>query len=371
MRGTMTLREPFAGSYRDGDVDFLLKVIAFESTPLPEKERLLRTGAKHYSEMLGPEHEPTTPYLVAFEAASAANRRRFATNILSLSKYIEGRHIGPIWLVSLARAGTPVGVLLKRALKVYLARDVRHVSLSIVVDRGIDTAALDYLRNELGARDDEVVFVDGWTGKGTIAAELQRAIARYNVDRSAELDPQLHVVADLCGATAAAATTDDYVIPSSLLGATVSGLISRTILAKSSSEPGSFHACRYYAELNGVDRSLSFVDSVEAEFASVLREGVPPLPQRERRGEEADLAATALEAWRTRLRLSSARFLKPGIGEATRVLLRRLPRQLVVRDAEDPDVRATLLLAAERGTPVMIDPMLPWKALAAIVEVEP
>ena len=74
------------------------------------------------------------------------------------------------------------------------------------------------------------MFVDGWTGKGVIAAELRRAVTSFKRGHGAELDPGLYAVADLCGAAAFAATSDDYLIPSSVLGATISGLVSRSIL---------------------------------------------------------------------------------------------------------------------------------------------
>ena len=44
--------------------------------------------------------------------------------------------------------------------------------------------------------------------------------------------------------------------------------------------------------------------------------------------------------------------IKPGIAEATRALLRRMPERLLVRDRQDADVAHLLHLAGERGIPV-------------------
>jgi hypothetical protein len=356
----------FSGSYDPGDVTFLLKVVALGITGVAEKEALIQSGSRHYSEMIGPEHDASPAYLAAFDDALAANGDRLARDVLSLAALIDAsRPEGPLWLVSLARAGTPVGALLGRCLRARFARDARHVSVSIIAGRGVDARALDHLRGPLGALDDAVVFVDGWTGKGVIAGELARAVADYNGSRGASLDPTLHVVADLCGVTPAAATTDDYVIPSCLLGATVSGLVSRSILNADVVGDGDFHACRFYDELRPDDRSRAFLDDLAARVARVA---VPsPPPPRDLAAERAR-ATAALDACRSAYGVSSASFVKPGIGEATRVLLRRVPRRLVVRDRGDPQVRATVTLAAEKRVPVDEDPALPWAALALIEE---
>jgi hypothetical protein len=61
-----------------------------------------------------------------------------------------------------------------------------------------------------------------------------------------------------------------------------------------------------------------------------------------------------------------ANLVKPGIGEATRVLLRRVPRLLVVRTPAAPEVRHLLVLAEEKGVPVEVDPALPYHAVSLI-----
>ena len=49
-----------------------------------------------------------------------------------------------------------------------------HYGISIVRDRGIDPVALSMIESRHGTNG--IVFVDGWTGKGAIAAELKKAI---------------------------------------------------------------------------------------------------------------------------------------------------------------------------------------------------
>ncbi|MBV2192970.1 MAG: hypothetical protein KUL81_06500 [Azonexus sp.] len=63
-------------------------------------------------------------------------------------------------------------------------------------DRGIDANALDTILAR-GARPDSIVFIDGWTGKGVITAELTKAVAEYNRDRGTCISPDIYVLSDL------------------------------------------------------------------------------------------------------------------------------------------------------------------------------
>ena len=55
-----------------------------------------------------------------------------------------------------------------------------------------------------------------------------------------------------------------------------------------------------------------------------------------------------------------------GLGEATRALLRRVPRLLILRDPASIEVRHLVQLATERGVPIEIDPSLALHAVAII-----
>ena len=83
-------------------------------------------------------------------------------------------------LVSLARAGTPVGVLMRRWAQHRHGLDLPHYAVSIVRGRGIDANALRWLAAHHDPAD--VVFVDGWTGKGAITRELAAALEEPRLD---------------------------------------------------------------------------------------------------------------------------------------------------------------------------------------------
>jgi len=108
---------PFTGSYSLDDVQFLLKPMAMQDTPVHIKEALIQSGKKHYSQMLTHESLPPEHYLPLFYQAMDLNQQRMAGHLLVLAKRILDTRPHGITLVSLARAGTPVGVLLKHVLK--------------------------------------------------------------------------------------------------------------------------------------------------------------------------------------------------------------------------------------------------------------
>jgi hypothetical protein len=268
-------------------------------------------------------------------------------------------------LVSLARAGTPVGVILQRALT-HMGRQSVHYSVSIIRDRGIDTVAMDYIlaRHNQG----DVVFVDGWTGKGAIATELDSAVSAYNRDRGTSLDSQLVVVSDLGGVAGLAANADDYLIPSAILNSIISGLVSRTVLNSDYVGPGDFHACMFFQDKRCEDLSVMFVDLVSAIVADLVDDArTSPVctwnddVRAQVKRVSDDYIVSAME----RYAVTDRNRVKPGIGESTRALLRRVPDRLIVREFAR-DVEHLTTLAGEQDVPVEVVPTLPYRAAVII-----
>ncbi len=356
----------FSGSYDPADVTFLMKPVALAPTDVAVKERLIQSGRRHYSEMLSPEAPPDATYLKLFEDAFATNQARFAADVARLAKALDrGRLPGEIVIASLARAGTPVGVLLRRALS-RLGRPARHYSLSIIRDRGIDRVALGWIlaRHPVEA----IVFVDGWTGKGAIAGELTRTLAALAADGGPRLAPDLVAVADLAGVAALAATADDYLIPSAILNAVVSGLVSRSVLNDEVVGPGDFHACVYFQDLAAQDRSRDFVDRLmpalnDALADPAIRPADWPAAARRRLAAVSEALVVDLMA---RHATRDRNRIKPGIGESTRALLRRVPERLYVQDATGRDVAHLRHLATQRGIAMTEESCLPYRACVVI-----
>ncbi|SFD90234.1 cysteine protease StiP family protein [Massilia yuzhufengensis] len=351
----------FSGSYRSEDVRFLLTPLqAREFTSVVEKERLIQSGQRHYSQMLSPESAPSTRYMAVFDEACRANNARMAADCLQLAALIAARRSGAITLVSLARAGTPVGVVVARLLRERFGREAVHYSVSIVRDRGIDRAALRHILAQ-GHAAESIVFVDGWTGKGAIARELALSVSAFNATEGCAIDNGLHVLSDLAGAAACAASGEDYLIPSSILNATVSGLVSRTVLDERIG-PDDFHGCVYYAELAPHDQSQRFADALVELAIRAAPAFAAPLDAK----GAAQRSRAYLAGAMARYGVADVNLIKPGIGEATRVLLRRVPRLLVLRQPGAPDVAHLEVLAEEKQVPVEIDPDLPYHAVSLI-----
>lgn len=334
--------QPFSGSYDPDDVQFLLKPVALAPTSVAAKERLIQTGARHYSEMIAPERLPDPAYLSLFEGAEQRNRARLAQDVTDLAGALAGRRPGrEVVIASLARAGTPIGVLLHRRLRDW-GIAASHYSVSIIRDRGIDRQALRFI----AARHDpaDVVFVDGWTGKGTITGELRASLDEAPFG----FHPTLAVIADPAGMADLAATTDDYLIASGLLNAIVSGLVSRSILSRETVGPGDFHACVFYPQWLAHDRSRSFVDTLSSAAAGLAPR---PLPRPDRTALRNQCEAMLRDIM-ARIGTADLNRIKPGIAEATRAFLRRVPDRLFLRDPADPDVAHLRHLAEAACVPV-------------------
>ena len=363
---TTALRGPAFGSYRAEDVGWLLtdlSAVPLEA-PADERERAIQAGAAHYAESLPIEYRPSGEYLALFHRAIRTHAARLAHDVGVLAELV--RHVAtphPV-LLSLARAGTPIGVLVRRWLRRMHGLDVPHYAISIVRGRGIDVPALRWVaaRHDV----DDVVFIDGWTGKGAIARELAAALAGLR-DGGPAIPHRLAVLADPAGCTDLFGTRDDYLIPSACLNATVSGLVSRTVLGPGLTRPGEFHGAKYYRELAGSDLSRVFLDRVAARFAAVadaVAEDWVALAAADRAPTWSGWAA--VRAIGVAYGVADPNLIKPGIGETTRVLLRRIPWRVLIREGAGADVDHIRLLAAQRGVPVDLLPDLPYQCVGLI-----
>ncbi|MFN9708033.1 MAG: cysteine protease StiP domain-containing protein [Burkholderiales bacterium] len=354
----------FHGSYREREVTFLLKPLNLELiSDIQEKERLIQSGQRHYSEILGLEHLPSAAYLSLFHEAVHHNVRRMARDLVILARRIRAVRPHQVTLVSLARAGTPIGVLLRYLLLELMQLDAPHYSISIVRDRGIDSNALDHILAHREASS--LVFIDGWTAKGSITQELQRSLASFETTRGIKLPSELFVLSDLAGVAHACGTTQDYLIPSALLNATVSGLISRSVLNHQIG-PQDFHGCVYYSQWLSTDLSQWFVQRVLSEgrnfYSQWLAEPLPNADLKEARQACTDLIKKVSVSHD----VPDVNLIKPGIGESTRALLRRTPKLIRLRDPQAPEVRHLVQLAHERQVLLEVDPSQPLHAVALI-----
>jgi len=357
----------FTGSYTPDDVQFLLKPIDVPDTPVAEKERRIQVEKRHYSEMLSRESLPSVDYMTIFHQAMQQNQQQMAVDCIRLAEQIAASRHGDIVLVSLARAGTPVGVILKHTLAEHCQRQVWHYSISIIRDRGIDENALQYILARHS--DSSLVFIDGWTGKGVIARELHKSIKDFNQRHQFAIDSGLYVLVDLAGVAAIAASSDDYLIPSAILNATISGLISRSILNSDYIGREDFHGCVFYENFQSADLSPWFISEMCAQIRALWDDTVACTAQLIDQQVLQQRSQQFLIEVKHDYGVTDENRVKPGVGEATRVLLRRVPDLLLLRDQQDLAVAHLNVLAQEKQVPIIYDANLPYRAVSLIKEV--
>jgi hypothetical protein len=370
------LSGPEFGSYAADEVSWLLKDLSDVDleADVAERERRIQAGAAHYAESLPIEYQPDEAYRSLFDEVLAASAERLALAVATVSELVVAERGDDIVLVSLARAGTPVGILMRRWLASGRAAsvpslEVPHYAVSIVRDRGIDSVALDYLARHHDPA--AVVFVDGWTGKGAIARELTEALDAYHTAGGARFDDELVVLADPGHCVRTFGTRDDFLIASACLNSTVSGLISRTVLNDTWIGPGDFHGAKFYRELARDDVSGRLLDVVSGAFGAV-RDRVPAEVAAIRDGDRTPTWTgwASVEKVREEYGIASVNFVKPGVGETTRVLLRRVPWRVLVREADAPEHAHLRMLAAARGVPVEVVPDLAYSCMGLIKDVQ-
>ncbi|WP_201543709.1 cysteine protease StiP domain-containing protein [Psychrobacter immobilis] len=369
-----------SGSYLASDVTVLLDIVdkaSVADVPVSQKEALIQSGQRHYSDMLTLEQAPTAIHEQLYQQALEQGTTRTATDITNLAytlhhtfqqTMVTGR---PLVLISLVRAGLPIGVLLQRALadanSSYALPSV-HYGISIIRDRGLDAVALQMILDTHPNSD--IVFVDGWTGKGAIYQELARSLEVFsnpnhpnfaNIFHQGENVIPLLTLADPAGVAWLAASEDDWLIPSGLLNSTISGLISRSLYT----EPQSgLHRSVFYDSLVEVDHSLAFVDHID----TARRALSTPLQYLQTFKQPRYQTADLIDMLAAEYDISNRNRIKPTIAEATRAILRRDPERILLATADHPDTVLLRHLCSERDINITVlgAKILPYQAITLI-----
>ena len=117
----------------------------------------------------------------------------------------------------------------------------------------------------------------------------------------------------------------------------------------------------YAAEQQRVERARAtaqaFIAAIEQEMTFEPAE----LPQRVNGGGLAETREIA-----AKFGVDDIKLVKPGIGEATRVLLRRVPRLILLRDKESPLTKHLVELAAEKNVEMREYPLRNYHACGII-----
>lgn len=377
---TKTLSNYGSGSYLPSDVTVLLDIVdkdAVADVPVSEKEALIQSGQRHYSDMLTLEQAPTAMHEQLYVQALDQGAQRTASDIANLAytlKQIFNNKVNserPLVLINLVRAGLPIGVLLQRALAdtdsgYHLPS--KHYGISIIRDRGLDPVALQMLLDTYP--DSPMIFIDGWTGKGAIYQELAHSLEPFNnpthinfasfFHQGAAVIPLL-TLADPAGVAWLAASEEDWLIPSGLLNSTVSGLISRSLYTKPDE---GLHRCVFYDDLVTVDRSLAFIDAIDTLRQSLTVPARLLTTYHQPRYQTSALIDSLAEQYK----ITNRNRIKPTIAEATRAILRRDPEQVLLATSDHPDTVLLRHLCRQRDIEISVlgDKILPYQAITII-----
>lgn len=340
-------------SYDKKDVTILLKNITGLVIPQETKvrERLIQSGT-HYCEMLPVEYRPSEGYLEAYQQALEHYSKATAQAVCQLAEKLYQDKGGQLIIVSLARAGIPIGILIKHYIFHKYDVEIPHYAISIIRGRGIDHNAIDFILSKHRAQD--IQFVDGWIGKGAIQRELALTLKNYPL-----ISSTLAVLSDPANITELCGTHEDILIPSSCLNCTVSGLVSRTFLREDIISKYDFHGAVYYKELEDQDVSYEFIHSIEQyfDYSTFVKQEI-----------KGPTGMDEVIKIANKFGIKDINFIKPGIGEATRVLLRRVPWRLLIKKGleKDSSLLHILRLAEEKNVPVEYYELKNYKACGII-----
>lgn len=327
-------------TYFSDDCIFLLEDLTDKVLPLSvkEKEAYINAGG-NYSEVISKEEPLDLEVINIFKRLTLAHAYQIADYVGTICDHLHKKYADQMVFVSLARAGSPVGVLMKRYMLWRYGIEIGHYSISIIRDRGIDENALDYILKQHPGK--ELCFIDGWTGRGSITYELKKAIDQYNKKRSLHLNSDLIVLMDPAHLSKIAGTKKDICLPNACLNSTICGLVSRTIFLKDKDDKA-FHGAIFLKEYKYQDytnwfilqiikkfhepRSAAIADQIDTDYVNSVYQ---------------DLMLDFGTLEKTKVKLS--------IGESSRALIRRIPKIVLIKHPENPDLAFVLKMAQEKG----------------------
>lgn len=364
-------------TYSPDDVILLVDEIKnFKFTDVQKKEELIQSGKAHYSTMLSKESLPTPMQMAIFNQSLETYKDKIAYGVMYLSSNIQSKLASvkkeEVVLISLIRAGLPLGVSIQRFLKSEGVKST-HYGVSIIRDKGIDEVAMKAIMEAHPKAF--IAFIDGWVGKGAITRQLSESCAKLGIPRYfyALSDPTRDLTND-------APYKEDWLIPFGILGSVVSGLLSRTVYQEKPKMHGAiFFDDDDFKKADVTQHYLSVIDQAiqrrkdtfkiwnnnsNQYIMDILEGNDEPLGIAPKFSE-----FTILELCRNIMKqfnVSKINNIKPSIAEATRAVLRRVPEKVLVKDKQDPDLVLLIELCRKNNVPVEVFDTSPYRAITII-----
>lgn len=344
-------------TFKTSDCIYLLKDLTgvMQFTSFDEKEKNIQAGV-NYSEMITEEAPIENDINQIFEKILYNNADKLACYVGIVAEQIYMRGQKDCVIVSLARAGSPIGAIIKRYIKFKYNIELPHYSISIIRGRGIDKNALNYIRMQHPKAI--ITFIDAWTGKGSISRELRKAIAEYNIENNTTISSDLAVLADPARLSVIAGTNRDVCIPNACLNSTISGLVSRTILNEQYISHKDFHGAVRYDHLSNIDMTNHFLNIIENSF-SVKNE----MPIDCKRDSCVNIILDKIKLDFPNIDINK---VKLSIGESSRALIRRKPYKVLVKNIDNPDLSFVLYLAKKKNVDIVIYDTMDYECITLI-----
>lgn len=323
-------------SYKnEDDVILLLKDMTDKIEPVSMEERKRRVESGEYvRSIIIKEYEVSQEYRNIVHKHMDNYIENMAKYVGILAEQLYTKKKDTLVLVDIVRAGIPIGILIKRYLKQFYGVNIPHYGISLV--KGLDVNAMNYIIEKHGTRG--IQFIDGWTGKGTVAKEVKNSAKNFP-----GVDGSLAVLSDCINQAKYAGTREDVYIPHSPLNAAVTGLVSITVKNSEHSGPSDFHSAVYLSDLEEWDESEEFVTKVSNCFK---KQGKVELSSDKSTTDKAiDCISKAIRR--------DKKLLNPGINEAARAVLRRDLEALIVQNVFDYELEPLIELAQSKNVPVI------------------
>lgn len=344
----------FPHTFNPEDVTVLLEKVEPNYMSQEQRHQMIANGI-HYNELISKEGIPSQKVLGLFKESVDSFGDNMAQMIRTMALTIHYLEPRPV-LVSLVRAGTPTGILVRRAL-LDMGVDAPHFSVSIVQGRGFDEVAIEHILS-LGYRPSQLIFIDGWTGKGVVRSELSDALKKMSKNNGRMFRDELFVLSDIAGVAEHASTREDVLIPSALLSGPLCGLVSRTLYRGTEDDP-MMHGAAYLDYMEEVDVSSWFIELMDEKIRSATDQNTYKMVSMDTAQElMSDFIGFLLEEYN----LPSRERIKPGVGESSRLFLRKPPAKLIIRDTSRKEVAHLLEMAKEFEVDVVVMPEMPYLA---------
>ena len=125
------------------------------------------------------------------------------------------------------------------------------------------------------------------------------------------------------------------------------------MISRSVWQENRLHGCVYCHHLLPYDCSRSFIETIDAHRRTLNIDRIEAASHQTSHAENRRKTAEALiRRLAETYQISNINRIKPGIAEATRAVLRRVPDHILITSRTDPDVRLLLHLADTLKLPV-------------------